>query len=441
MLWLYRILFLPALLVLAPRYLWRMRRRGGYGENFSQRFGLGHALPPKTSARHRIWLQAVSVGEVLAVGPLLEQLRQDHDVEIYLTTTTSTGYRLANERYRSLVVGIGYFPIDAWMFSRLAWRAIAPDLVILMEGERWPEHVHQAQRRGVPVLSINARLSDRSYRRLRKFGFVRRAVFGGVTRLLASSTQDAARFRELGFPADRIATTGNLKLDVSIDPLSDAERAQLRRELGLRNGSVILGSSTWPGEERAMLEAWQDARAAGFPCSLLIVPRHAERRDEIEAWLQTCGVSFHFRSRGAAPGEVDVAIADTTGELRKLTQLAEMVFVGKSLPPNEGGQTPVEAAALEKPLLFGPRMSNFRAIADELLKRGAAQEVKDDAVLVHEITNLLRDPNRRVRMATAAAQWHRENAGAVKRTAAVIREVLDGSALNGGGVSSPRENA
>lgn len=425
MLWLYRILFLPALLVLAPRYLWRMRRRGGYGENFSQRFGIGHVLPPKTSSRHRLWLQAVSVGEVLAVGPLLEELGQNHDLEIYLTTTTSTGYRLAAERYRERVVGIGYFPIDAWIFSHLAWRAIEPDLVILMEGERWPEHVHQARRRDVPVLSINARLSDRSYRRLRKFAFVRRAVFDGITRLLASSGQDAARFRELGFPSERIVTTGNLKLDVSIAPLADEQRGQLRRELGLPEGKIILGSSTWPGEERALLEALQEARAAGVPCSLLIVPRHAERRDELERWLQTCGMNFHFRSRGAAPATVDIAVADTTGELRQLTQLADVVFVGKSLPPNEGGQTPVEAAALEKPLVFGPRMSNFRAIADELLQRGAAHEVADDAVLVHEITSLLRDANRSLRMASAAAQWHRENAGAVQRTADVIRDELE----------------
>lgn len=425
MLWLYRILFLPAVLVLAPRYLWRMRRRGGYGENFSQRFGIGHALPAKTASRHRIWLQAVSVGEILAVGPLLQELRQHHDVEIYLTTTTSTGYRLAQERYRGLVIGLGYFPLDAWIFSRWAWRAIDPDMVILMEGERWPEHVHQAQRRGVPVLSINARLSDRSYRRLRKFGFVRHAIFDGITHLLASSSHDAARFRELGFPAARIATTGNLKLDLSIAPLSESERAQLRRELGLRDGAVLLGSSTWPGEERALYDAWQETRAAGLPCALLIVPRHAERREEIEAWLQTTGSSVHLRSRGPAETEVDISVADTTGELRRLTQLADLVFVGKSLPPNEGGQTPVEAAALEKPLLFGPRMSNFRPIVDELLQRGAALQVRDDAALGHEITNLLRDSGRRLRMAAAAGQWHRENAGAVKRTADVIRNELE----------------
>jgi len=135
-------------------------------------------------------------------------------------------------------------------------------------------------------------------------------------------------------------------------------------------------------------------------------------------------VRFHFRSRGAAAGEVDVAVADTTGELRKFTQLADLVFVGKSLPPHTEGQTPVEAAALEKPILFGPGMGNFAAIAHDLLDRGAARQVVDPAALGREVEDLLRDPTRRAQLARAAAAWRRDNAGAVARTLAVIREEL-----------------
>src|SRR5688572_4338542 len=156
MLWLYRLLFLPALLLLAPGYLLRMRKRGGYGENFGQRFGAVPHLPLRRNDRARVWLQAVSVGEILAIGPVIEALHRD-GIEVYLTTTTSTGYQLAQERYRSHTVAIGYFPIDWWPFVARAWRAILPDLIVLTEGERWPELLHHAARRGVPVVGVNAR--------------------------------------------------------------------------------------------------------------------------------------------------------------------------------------------------------------------------------------------------------------------------------------------
>lgn len=424
MLWLYRLFFLPALLVLAPRYLWRMRRRGGYREKFSHRFGGHEALPPKRREVRRIWVQAVSVGEVLAIAPVLESLMRDGGIEIYLTTTTSTGHRLALDRHRKLIMGLGYFPIDWWWFSSRAWRRIQPDLVILTEGERWPEHIHQANIRGVPVICINARMSDRTFRRLRHFSFARNAVLGGITRLLPSSAQDARRLQELGVPPERIATTGNIKLDVRITELTAENREQLRRELGLGGGLVLLGSSTWPGEETALLEAWRDARKRGLACSLLLVPRHAERRPEIERLVRAVGASYHFRSHGPAAGVVDVAVGDTTGELRNLTQLADLVFIGKSLPPNEGGQTPVEAAALRKPMLFGPAMNNFRSIARELIDCGGAVEVSDDYALTEGVRVLLSEAPRREAMAEAASQWQRTNAGAVERTLAVIREEL-----------------
>jgi 3-deoxy-D-manno-octulosonic-acid transferase len=248
---------------------------------------------------------------------------------------------------------------------------------------------------------------------------------GGITRLLPGSAQDEARFAELGVPREKIFTTGNIKLDVQIPRLAAAELAQLRRELGLPpDHLVLLGSSTWPGEEDALVAAMRHARERGLRCTLLIVPRHAERRAEIEGAIAATGLRYHFRSRGAAPGEVDVAVADTTGELRKLTQLADVVFVGKSLPPHTEGQTPVEAAALEKPILFGPGMSNFRILARDLVVRGAAREVADSAALVAAAEALLRDAGQRAALAAAAAQWHRENTGAVERTLAVIREEL-----------------
>lgn len=417
MLWLYRILYLPALLLGAPFYLWRMRKRGGYRENFDQRFGRVSALPPKPPGVKRIWLQAVSVGEMLAIGPLLAAWQRQGGVEVYLTTTTSTGYQLAKERYRDATIGIGYFPLDWAPFSARAWRAVQPDLALLTEGERWPEHIYQAVRRGVPIVCVNARLSDRSFRRMARFKGAVQPLLGGITRLLACSEHDAERFRALGFPPERITTTGSIKLDVTIPALSAEEKLQLRRELGLPDeGFIIMGASTWEGEEAALVKALQTARAAGQVCSLLLVPRHAERRGAIELLLRGRGVSFHFRSRGPAKATVDVAVGDTTGEMRKFLQLADVVFVGKSLPPHTEGQTPVESAILGRPLLFGPGMGNFRLIARELTAGGAAQIVPDAAALIERVKALLGDPAQRDAMSVAGQTWHQANVGAVERT-------------------------
>ncbi|HKB58378.1 MAG TPA: glycosyltransferase N-terminal domain-containing protein [Lacunisphaera sp.] len=424
MIWIYRILFLPLLLLASPYYLWRMRRRGGYAGSFSQRLGGTDPLPPRAAGAHRIWLQAVSVGEMLAIAPLLEAFQREGRTEVYLTTTTSTGYQLAREKYAALAIGVGYFPLDFLAFSVRAWHRVSPDLCVLMEGERWPEHVHQAKARGVPVISVNARLSDRSFRRSLQFRPLLRPLADGITRVLCSSKRDEQRFKALGVPPERLQTTGNLKLDVHIPLLAAAEKAQLRRELGLGDGLVLLGSSTWAGEEVALLTALKSARERGLQVSLLLVPRHAERREELRALLEKSALTFHLRSAGPAPGLVDVAVGDTTGELRKFTQLADLVFVGKSLAPHEGGQTPVEAAALGKPVVHGPRMTNFREIIRTLTEAGAVRRVETHSELITTVVELLQDPAQREKLAAAAQAWHEVNRGATERTLAVIRTQL-----------------
>jgi len=424
MIWIYRLLFPFVLVATSPYYLLRMRRRGGYGDGFWHRFGHPPVLPARRPGVRRIWLQAVSVGEMLAVEPILRGLR-DEGTEVVLTTTTSTGYRVAMERCAPLVIGVAYFPVDWMPFSARAWERIQPDLAVLTEGERWPEHLRQASSRGVPVLCINARISDRSFARMTAFPAAARFVLRGITRLLAGSDEDAARFRRLGFPAERIEVTGNIKLDVEIPLLDGEARRRLRAELGLREGTlVLLGSSTWPGEEAALVDALVLARSRGVDCSLLIVPRHAERRSEVEKLLAASGLTYHLRSRGAAAGPVDIAVGDTTGELRRMTQLADVVYVGKSLPPHTQGQTPVEAATLGKPILLGPGMANFRSIERDLLQRGAARTVAGARDLAEQATALLLDRARRDGVSAASAGWRRDNGGGVARTLAAIRSEL-----------------
>ncbi len=431
MIWVYRLLFLPVLLFVGPRYLLRMRRRGGYKKDFHGRFGLFPRLPAKKDGVKRIWIQAVSVGEVFAVTPIIRRLREEIGCEIFLTTTTSTGYALARDRLGDLTVGIAYFPLDFWLFSRIGWKRAEPDVCVVFESELWPEHLRQARRRSVPVYLVNGRISDRTYARYSRIPFFAAELLDHFTRILAASEEDRNRFVGLGADETRVTATGNIKLDVNIDPvLEEAELQELGRRLGLvqangRRSLILLGSSTWPGEERSLLRLLQRARSEGADWRLLLVPRHAERRNEIAALLDEFPFSTHFRTAGQAPGPVDVAVGDTTGELIRFTQLADLVFVGKSLPPNDGGQTPIEAAALGKPLVFGPYMTNFRQVARQLVDCGGALVVGDEVDFIEHTLPLMRNSARRGEMSQAALEWHAANRGAVDKVIAALRGPLE----------------
>ena len=434
MIWLYRVLFIPLLLLSMPYYLRRMLKRGGYGKDFHYRFGLIKGVPSPRKGVNRIWIQAVSVGELLAAGPLLSLLDEDDKFEVILTTTTSTGYALALDRYGGVTAAIGLFPLDFWLFSTIAWRRIQPDLAVLMEGERWPEHIQQARSRNVPIALINARISDRSFGRYFLFPFVSNYLLNPLDLILAATEQDYERLITLGVDDGKLALSGNLKLDVDIETQLNKEQIDsLITEMGFASDNnnsederiVFLGSSTWAGEEQAILQTFKDALDAGIACRLLIVPRHAERRKEINSLLESQPFPFHFRSNSKqAPEPVMIYVADTTGELNILTQASDLVFIGKSLPPNEGGQTPIEAAALGKPLIFGPQTSNFRQICDTLVETGAARRVNDVNELRKVTVELLQSKETRTSMAAAAKQWHQSNQGATKRTLDEIKKLL-----------------
>ena len=431
MIWIYRILYLPLLLVTLPYYLRRMLKRGGYARDFHHRLGFLDRVPIKPSGVKRVWIQAVSVGELLAAAPLIENFHSGSGTEVFLTTTTSTGYTLARRQYKDMTAGIGLFPLDFWLFSFIAWKRVDPDLIILLEGELWPEHLHRANVRGVPVLLVNGRLSDRSYKRYLKAPWTA-WLLDHAAAILASTQQNLERFIEIGAKPERVILTGNIKFDAQNFPDPDPEKIRkLRRQMGYYNDEnaaeplVILGSSTWPGEEQALLDVLDCAIADGINCRLLLVPRHAERRDEIETLLQARPHPYHFRSKSTeAPAYTLVYVGDTTGELKNLTQAADIAFIGKSLPPHCEGQTPIEAAALSKPLLFGPGMSNFKDISRSLLEAGAARQTPDAESLKENILKLLHDSETRKNMADAAHRWHKSNQGAIDKTLTEIRRFL-----------------
>ena len=434
MIWLYRVLFIPLLLLFSPYYVSRMLQRGGYRKDFRYRFGLIKGIPQRRIGVKRIWIQAVSVGELIAIEPLLALFNEDDRFEVILTTTTSTGYSLARNRYHTITTAIGLFPLDFWLFSTFAWRRIQPDLVVLIEGERWPEHIYQASKRSIPIALINARISDRSFSRYRLFSFLSTLLIKPIDLILASTKQDYERLIVLGANVEKLILSGNLKLDIEIEPQLNRKQVDtLITEIGFKPNKnkpgnkmlILLGSSTWANEEKAILLAFKDALSAGIDCRLLIVPRHAERHKEIKNLLESQSLPFHFRSISKQPPEpVMISVADTTGELKMLTQIADLVFIGKSLPPSEGGQTPVEAAALGKPLIFGPRTSNFKQICEALVKIGAAKRINNVSELSKSTVELFQSEGRRLTMSIAATKWHQENRGATKQTLEEIKKLI-----------------
>ena len=375
----------------------------------------------------RIWLQAVSVGEVLAIGPLIEALQENSSIEIVLTTTTSTGYAEACKRYADKVSRIGIFPLDFWLFSRIAWRRIRPAVVILTESELWPEHLHQAKKREVPAFLVNARISDTSFQRYQQVPTLARRMLNKFQAVYAASDLDQERLIELGCSKGRVSSPGSIKFDVAIEePLNQDGREALRASLGFPSGPsnpfILLGSSTWPGEEEALLDVQRRLIEEGIDCRLLLVPRHAERGPELVQLLKQQDLSWHQRSSAqTAPENVQIHLADTTGELAHLTQATDLAFIGKSLAPNSGGQTPIEAAGLGTPILMGPNMNNFKKLANSLASAGAANWVSDTEELFRSVRDLAREPDPRDTMQQAGLNWHANNRGSSRR---IVEDIL-----------------
>lgn len=438
MIFLYRLFFIPLFLLSAPFYLRRKLRRDKNISQWHQYLGLF----PKvlTQSKHpqtkRIWIQAVSVGEILAIEPLIKQLNKSASVEIILTTTTSTGYREAKKRYSNMTSAIGLFPIDFWPCSAMAWSRIQPDVMILAESELWPEHLHQASKKAVPVFLINARMSDRSYTRLKRFRPIAQYLFEKIQTLYCATQIDHERFSDLG--AQPASKTGNIKLDVDFGPaLSPSDKVAQLKTMGFEpsdiskdSSFILIGASTWPGEESLLLNAQKYCLDAGVSCELILVPRHAERRSEIKKLLNEQALPWSSANDDSANvpihGESNHAIffSDTTGNLADLLKLADLAFIGKSMAPNYGGQTPIEAAAQGVPILLGPNMSNFKAISNELLDNGAARSVTSQSELNEQVLQLAKDSQARTQMMEAGIEWHIAHRGIIAHIGSHVLKTL-----------------
>jgi 3-deoxy-D-manno-octulosonic-acid transferase len=438
---LYTILYTVGFVLLSPLFLYKMWKRGKYRENFLQRFGLYSAELRRrlqTKDRPRCWIQAVSVGEVNLALLFISALQQSFPhLQIILTTTTSTGYTLAFERLPP-EVELMYFPQDFPPCVRRAYELIRPDFVVLIESELWPNHIWQARQRGLPVFLINARISPRSARRYRKLRWLFRHVFGQLALVCAQSREDAEQFIALGAPRDRVHTTGNMKYDASMPHASvqTVDPVQLLRQIGVSPSQpIIVAGSTHPGEEEILFELFTELRKTFPQLFLVVVPRHVERTREVIEAANRRHIKYVLRTDinsrltpTARP--YDCLLVNTTGELRSFYKIATVIFVGKSLV-GRGGQNIVEAAATGQPVVFGPHMQNFKAIAEQFVAEGACIQVTDSETLRRAFKELLENPARRKQIAAAARRVIEANLGATRRNVELIAQALGKFAFGG----------
>ncbi|MGO8676848.1 MAG: 3-deoxy-D-manno-octulosonic acid transferase [Limisphaerales bacterium] len=409
-----------------------MRRRGNWRSGFSQRFGIYDTkLKQALTNRDRVWMHAVSVGEVNVCTQIIQGIEPRlPNLKIVVSTTTTTGM---DELHRKLPTHISriYYPIDRRSYVVRALSTIRPLAIVLVEAEIWPNFLWRAREMGIPVFLVNARLSDRSYRGYKRFGLLFRPLFASLVGVGAQTEADAARLRMLGCRPEAVQVVGSLKYDAAkLDERRLVDVPGMLHQLGVPPGApILLGGSTHAGEEAILAEQFLRLRTRFPDLFLVLVPRHFERCREVGRELETRGVKFTYRNGITAqtqfqPCEIDCLLVNTTGELRYFYEYATVVFVGKSLTA-AGGQNPIEPGALAKAMVFGPNMQNFAEVVRSLLAQQGAIQVRDAAALEKALAELLADPARRQALGRNALKVVRENLGAINRTVEMILRHLE----------------
>jgi 3-deoxy-D-manno-octulosonic-acid transferase len=423
----YNILFLFSFVLASPYYFWRMVRRGNWQTDFGQRFASYDAgIKQALTNRHVIWIHAVSVGEVGLCTQLIRALEpRIPNAKIVVSCTTSTGMHEYRRRLPTRVTKI-YYPIDRRKYARRALATINPEAIILLEAEIWPNFLWRASDLDIPVFLANARLSNRSYPRYRRFGWLFRKLFASFEGVGCQNEEDAQRLRAVGCRESKVQVVGNLKFDVA--KLPERRHLDVRgllRQVGApEDALLVVAGSTHDGEEVMLAEIAARLRKTIPNLFLIIVPRHQERSRNITQQFRARGLRFVCRGEiipamQLRAGEVDCMVVNTTGELMFFYEHAHVVFIGKSMMA-VGGQNPIEPAALGKPVIFGPNMQNFKDIVRIMLNHKAAVEVKDAAELEQVLGALLADPARRAELSRQALEVVAENRGNVDRTVEMI---------------------
>ena len=424
----YNLLSVLALFGVVPYHLYRSLSRGRRTA-FAERFGFIPAGDvAKVSGFGTIWVHAVSVGETLAARPLLTALKEQYPgKKLVVSNVTETGREMALKlREPDLCI---YFPFDFGFAVRRALRLIAPELVIVVETEIWPNFMKVVADRGTPAVLVNGRISDRSFGRYLRLRWFFRPVLEKFRAFCMQSEEDGRRIVAIGAPADRVVVANNLKFDLPVASLSASERHELRKSCHVPPElPVVVAGSTHQGEEEAVLAAYRSLLAEGRDLFLVLVPRHPERSVDVAALLQRekipCTLRSRLDERRAPFSRGDVLLVDRVGELMRFYSLADMVFVGGSLVPT-GGHNLLEPASVGVPVLFGPHMTNFREITALVLEAAAGLQVRNGAELREALARLLEDGAMRTSLGENGTRLMTRLGGSTDRHMSVINRVLN----------------
>ncbi|HEY3320919.1 MAG TPA: 3-deoxy-D-manno-octulosonic acid transferase [Planctomycetota bacterium] len=425
------LLYLLAGLLLTPYFAYRRWVKGKLSAPLSQRLGL---VPERESGKPRIWIHAVSVGEAAAAETLIKALHERQpEFDVVVSTTTVTGQEVARKRYGADKVF--HYPLDLSWVVRRALDRVRPTALVLMELEVWPNMTAQAALRGLPIIVVNGRISERAFRRYKRFWFLVGPSFRRVTRWLVQSDEYAARLKELGVSDDRIEISGNIKYDaIDVRLPSPEERQSAREKLGLSSDApVLIGGSTHPTEEAALLDCFKQLRATTVPSlQLVLVPRHPERAAAVEQEISAAGFarvrfsSLQSAAKSQEPRaksqEPSVLLVDTVGVLKDAYKAADVAFVGGSLIPH-GGQNPMEPCGLGVPIVHGRHMHNFADAMAILRSCDGSVEVSKES-LTKEIEKLLLRSESAKAMAGRARNGFLARQGATARAAECLGDML-----------------
>jgi 3-deoxy-D-manno-octulosonic-acid transferase len=398
---------------------------GKYRNSFVQRFGgRQESILAGLKEGRRVWIHAVSVGEVTAAAPIIASMKKRRpDVQVVFSTSTETGQDMAKRLVKEADAFI-YFPLDFPFSVARTLDLVRPDVFALVETELWPNFLAGCNRRGISSLIVNGRISPRSFGKYRKSGFFWRRVLENVAEAGMISDIDASRIAGIGMAAGKIKVLGNAKYDALAAMASPALHEDIARRFQVQNHEKFLvAGSTHPGEEDAVIEAYKKLLARYPEFRLILVPRHIERTGDVIGVLRQSGlddiITFTEIRDGRARHDEKVIVVDVIGELFKIYSLGTIVYCGGSLVP-KGGQNILEAAAWGRVIFYGPSMEDFSQEATLLENAGAGIRIRNARELSEGMLQILADPQDAQRRGERGRAVVLANMGAAERYAEMI---------------------